>query len=214
MVAYARYSLGRVAPVASPTRFELPGNPRTAVRRLCFSVFSHRASSLFLSKRHCAYACGSESGFSIALSVRLLIRLQSHQTGFAAGPGSGAAEAVAGDSWAAADAGALPAPNLAASPPNKSIGSGNTTVVFFSVPISTNVWRYRSVTATGSRFKTAAASASRSDNLGSALPLGFGLRGDGPLHLLRQVHLFHVNPSHLNAPRLGMLVENYLELSV
>jgi hypothetical protein len=45
----------------------------------------------------------------------------------------------------------------------------------------------------------------------SSCALGFGLGRDRPLHLLRQVHLLDLHLGHLDAPGLGLLVEDGLE---
>src|SRR6059036_3867835 len=54
----------------------------------------------------------------------------------------------------------------------------------------------------------------RIDDLGSALALGFGLLGHGALHVLGQVDLLDLDGRDLDAPRLGVLVDDPLELLV
>src|SRR6266481_3670417 len=48
----------------------------------------------------------------------------------------------------------------------------------------------------------------------TAFALGFGLLGDGALHLLGDVDLFHLDFGNLNAPRFGVGVEYDLKLGV
>src|SRR5262245_28205209 len=52
------------------------------------------------------------------------------------------------------------------------------------------------------------------DHLGSALALGLGLLGHRALHVLGQVDLLHLDVRHLDAPGLGVLVDDALELLV
>ena len=52
------------------------------------------------------------------------------------------------------------------------------------------------------------------DDLGPALALRFGLARNRPLHILGQVHLLHFHLGHLDAPGLGMLIENGLQARV
>jgi len=52
------------------------------------------------------------------------------------------------------------------------------------------------------------------DDLGSAFPFGLGLLGDGPDHVLRKVHLFHLHELDLDAPGVGVLLDDGLEAGV
>ena len=52
------------------------------------------------------------------------------------------------------------------------------------------------------------------DQLGALLALGLGLLRHRALHLLGQVDLLHLDRAHLHAPRLGVLVDDLLELAV
>ena len=52
------------------------------------------------------------------------------------------------------------------------------------------------------------------NHLSAALAFGFGLLGNGALHLLRNIHLFHFNFADFDAPRLGVLIQNNLQLGV
>jgi len=49
------------------------------------------------------------------------------------------------------------------------------------------------------------------DDLGPSLALGLGLLGDRPDHILRQVHLFHLDELDLDAPGVGVLVDDFLK---
>jgi hypothetical protein len=46
------------------------------------------------------------------------------------------------------------------------------------------------------------------DDLPPALPLGLGLLGHGPLHLVGQVDVLDLHAHHLDAPRIGPLVDD------
>ena len=52
------------------------------------------------------------------------------------------------------------------------------------------------------------------DDLGPPLPLGLGLLGDGPDHVLGQVHLLHLHELDLDAPGVGVLFDDLLESGV
>ncbi len=52
------------------------------------------------------------------------------------------------------------------------------------------------------------------NHFGAALTLGFRLACDGALHLLGYVHLFDFHFADLDAPGLGVLIENDLQLGV
>src|ERR1700687_450893 len=65
-----------------------------------------------------------------------------------------------------------------------------------------------------SQFRGSLELAIRVDNFCAALAFGFGLAGDGALHLLGDVDLLHFHFADFNAPRLGFRVENDLQLGV
>ena len=52
------------------------------------------------------------------------------------------------------------------------------------------------------------------DDLSPALALGLGLLGDRSDHVLREVHLFHLHELDLDAPRVGVLLDDCLEAGV
>ena len=52
------------------------------------------------------------------------------------------------------------------------------------------------------------------NDFGAALAFGFGLLGDGALHLFGNVDLFHFHLGDLDAPGLGVLIEDDLQLGV
>ena len=52
------------------------------------------------------------------------------------------------------------------------------------------------------------------DDLGSLLSFGLGLLGHGALHRLRELDVFDLNGRDLDAPGLGLLVDDLLELGV
>src|SRR5208282_4685269 len=52
------------------------------------------------------------------------------------------------------------------------------------------------------------------DDLGAALAFRFGLAGNGALHVLRDVHLLQLHLGDFDAPGLGVLIEDVLELFV
>src|SRR5260370_21536295 len=52
------------------------------------------------------------------------------------------------------------------------------------------------------------------DDLGASLAFGFGLLGDGALHLFRNVHLLDFNLADFDAPGFGILVENDLQFRI
>src|SRR5208337_2438719 len=52
------------------------------------------------------------------------------------------------------------------------------------------------------------------NDLGAALTFGFGLFGNGTLHRLGNVHLFHFDLADLDAPGLGVLVQDDLQFGV
>src|SRR5208282_4299964 len=52
------------------------------------------------------------------------------------------------------------------------------------------------------------------NNLGAAFAFGFGLAGDGTLHLLGDVDLLHFDFADFDAPGFGVGVEDDLELGV
>src|SRR5260221_447845 len=54
----------------------------------------------------------------------------------------------------------------------------------------------------------------RVNNFCAPLAFGFSLTGDGALHLLGDVDLFHFNFADLDAPGLGFRIENDLQLGV
>ena len=96
-------------------------------------------------------------------------------------------------------------------------------VEFFSAEISTIVWSWRSWRAPGEAADDVGRLAQLlrrlqlalgGDDLGPPFPLGLGLAGHGPLHLLGQADVADLDPVHLDAPRLGLGVEGDLELGV
>jgi len=52
------------------------------------------------------------------------------------------------------------------------------------------------------------------DDFGPAFAFGLGLLGDGPDHILRKIDMLHLDELDLDAPRVGALVDNLLELGV
>ena len=52
------------------------------------------------------------------------------------------------------------------------------------------------------------------DDLGPAFALGLGLLGDSPDHVLRKIDMLHLDELDLDAPRVGVLVDDLLELGV
>ena len=52
------------------------------------------------------------------------------------------------------------------------------------------------------------------DDLRPLLALGLGLTGHGPLHGLRQLDVLHFDDADLDTPRLGLLVDDLLQLFV
>ena len=52
------------------------------------------------------------------------------------------------------------------------------------------------------------------DDFGPAFALGLGLLGDGPDHVLRKIDMLHLDHLDLDAPRVGALVDDLLELGV
>src|SRR6266849_6131285 len=54
----------------------------------------------------------------------------------------------------------------------------------------------------------------RVNDLGAAFTFGFGLLGDGALHLLGNIDLLHFDFGDFDAPRLGVLVENDLKFGI
>jgi len=52
------------------------------------------------------------------------------------------------------------------------------------------------------------------NDLGPLLALCLGLAGNGPLHGLGQLHVLHLHRADLDAPRLGLLVDDLLEVLV
>ncbi len=52
------------------------------------------------------------------------------------------------------------------------------------------------------------------DDLSTLLALGFGLPGHRALHVGRQIDVLHLDRRHLDAPRIGVLVEDLLQLLV
>ena len=52
------------------------------------------------------------------------------------------------------------------------------------------------------------------DDLGPLLALGLGLAGHRPLHRLRQLDVLDLDDADLDAPRLGLLVDDLLQLLV
>ena len=52
------------------------------------------------------------------------------------------------------------------------------------------------------------------DDLGAALALGLGFLGHRPLHIIRQRDVLDLDRRHLGAPRLGVLVDDVLDLVV
>ncbi len=49
------------------------------------------------------------------------------------------------------------------------------------------------------------------DDLGPPLPLGFGLLGHGPLHLLRKIDVLHLHGRHVDTPGVRSLVDHLLQ---
>ncbi len=96
-------------------------------------------------------------------------------------------------------------------------------VEFFSDAISVSVWRYRSVIAIGCggddagglrQLRGGFELAGRVNDLGALLALGLGLPGHRALHVGRQIDVLHFDRRHLDAPRVGVLIENLLQLLV
>ena len=54
----------------------------------------------------------------------------------------------------------------------------------------------------------------RVDHLGPSLPFGLRLTGHGTLHLVRQIDVLHLHGGDLDAPGVGLLVQNLLELGI
>ncbi|VTR68220.1 23S rRNA methylase (modular protein) [Desulfosarcina cetonica] len=52
------------------------------------------------------------------------------------------------------------------------------------------------------------------DHLGPPFPLGFGLLGHGALHLLGQVDVLELHRGDLDAPGIGMGIQDFLQLGV
>ena len=52
------------------------------------------------------------------------------------------------------------------------------------------------------------------DDLGPFLTLCLGLAGHGSLHCIRQLDIFDLDDADLDAPGLGLLINNLLELLV
>ena len=52
------------------------------------------------------------------------------------------------------------------------------------------------------------------DDLGALLALGLGLAGHRPLHVLRQIDVLHLDRRDLDAPRIGLVIEDVLQLLV
>src|SRR5215204_240379 len=52
------------------------------------------------------------------------------------------------------------------------------------------------------------------NDLRTALPLRFGLTGDGPLHFLWKVHIFDLHGSDLYAPRFRLLIDDALQIRI
>ena len=50
----------------------------------------------------------------------------------------------------------------------------------------------------------------RMDDFGTAFSLSLGLSGDGPLHVLRNIDVLHLNGRDLHAPWFGLLIDDSL----
>src|ERR1039457_6369729 len=112
--------------------------------------------------------------------------------------------------------GPLPLPYRSRTPLNDasiSSGRGKTIIVFFSVPISTKVWRYRNWMAAGCFWITSAAMASFSDAEYSPSAWMILARHSAN-HRLRQIHLLDFHHGHFHTPRRCVLVENGLQPDV
>ncbi len=105
---------------------------------------------------------------------------------------------------------------------SSSIGNGKMIVEFFSDAISVSVCRYRSVTVTGSlrddrrglaEFLRGLQLAFRVDDLSTLLALGFGLAGHRALHVGGQIDVLDLHRRHLDAPRIGALIEDVLQVA-
>jgi hypothetical protein len=95
-------------------------------------------------------------------------------------------------------------------------GAGNTTVVFWSTPISTRLWRLRSCRASGRPSHVGGGPelvggqclALGGDDLGPLLAFGLGLAGHGPLHGLGQLDVLELDQGHHHPPVLGGPVQD------
>src|SRR5271154_2887905 len=54
----------------------------------------------------------------------------------------------------------------------------------------------------------------RRDRLGAPLAFRLSLRRDRALHVLRQIDIFQLDQRHLDAPRLGLRIDNFLDARV
>ena len=106
---------------------------------------------------------------------------------------------------------------------NRSIGTGKIVVELCSEPISSSVWRKRSWIATGSaadhrgRLRELVRGlelALGGDDLRAPLALGLGLARHRALHRLRDLDVLDLDGRDLDSPRLGLLVDDALELVV
>ena len=106
---------------------------------------------------------------------------------------------------------------------NRSIGTGKIVVEFRSEPTSISVWRKRSWIAVGlpadrrgslRKLVGGLELALGGDDLRAPLALGLGLARHRPLHRLRDLDVLDLDRRDLDAPRLGLLVDDPLQLVV
>ena len=99
--------------------------------------------------------------------------------------------------------------------------AGKMMVEFFSVAISAIVCSVRSCSATGccrddvggfAELDRGLVLALGGDDLGAALALGLGFLGHRALHVVRQRDVLDLDRRHLRAPRLGVGVDDVLDL--